>query len=188
MTAETVVETTRRWIAEIVIGLNLCPFARRVMEGGLVRYHVSEALDAPTLLTDLDRELRTLATTPIAEIETTLLIHPHVFGEFLAYNDFLDAAEGLIDSLGLDGVIQIASFHPQYQFADTKAEAVENYTNRSPYPMLHLLREESINAIAMDDEELLQIPGRNVETLRALGRDAMLAKLPVTPHASSKRR
>jgi hypothetical protein len=174
---QTVIDATRRWIAEIVIGLNLCPFARRVFEGSLVRYVVSEAQDATTLLTDLDRELRTLATAPIAEVETTLLIHPHVFGDFLPYNDFLDAAEGLVDALDLDGVIQIASFHPRYQFAETEPDAVENYTNRSPYPMLHLLREESVSAITLEEAELLDIPRRNIETLRALGRDAILAKL-----------
>jgi uncharacterized protein len=177
LNSTTVIDETRRWIAEIVIGLNLCPFARRVFEGGLVRYVVSEAQDATTLLTDLDRELRKLASTPIAEIETTLLIHPHVFGDFLAYNDFLDAAEGLAGSLDLEGVIQIASFHPRYRFADAQADAVENYTNRSPYPMLHLLREESVSAIALDEQELLEIPRRNIETLRALGRDAIFAKL-----------
>jgi hypothetical protein len=176
MNTDTVIDETRRWIAEIVIGLNLCPFARRVFEGGLVRYAVTEAQDATTLLTDLDRELRRLASAPIAESETTLLIHPQVFGDFLAYNNFLDAAEGLVGALDLEGVIQIASFHPHYQFAETEPDAVENYTNRSPYPMLHLLREESIDAIALDEAELLDIPRRNIETLRALGRDAILAK------------
>jgi uncharacterized protein len=174
---QSVIDATQHWIAEIVIGLNLCPFARRVFEGGLVRFVVSEAQDATTLLTDLDRELRTLATAPIAEIETTLLIHPLVFDDFLRYNDFLDAAEGLVGALGLEGVIQVASFHPRYQFAETEPDAVENYTNRSPYPMLHLLREESIDAIALDEAELLDIPRRNIETLRALGREAVLATL-----------
>lgn len=177
MDPQTVVEETRRWIDEFVIGLNLCPFARRVFEGGLVRYVVSDATDAPALLSDLERELRKLATAPITEVETTLLIHPHVFGDFLAYNDFLDAAEGLVDALDLEGVIQIASFHPHYQFADTAPDAIENYTNRSPYPMLHLLREDSINAIAVSEGELLAIPGRNIEVLRGLGREAILARL-----------
>jgi uncharacterized protein len=174
---QTVIDATRRWMAEIVIGLNLCPFARRVFEGGLVRYSVSEARNATTLLNDLDRELRQLAVAPIAEIETTLLIHPHVFDDFLEYNDFLDAAEGLVGAIDLEGVIQLASFHPRYQFAETEPDAVENYTNRSPYPMLHLLREESIDAIALDEAELLDIPRRNIETLRELGRDAIVAKL-----------
>lgn len=177
MDPQTVIDDTRRWIAEIVIGLDLCPFARRVFDAGTIRYVVSPAINETSLLADLLRELETLTAVPITQAETTLLIHPHVLGDFLDYNDFLDAAEGLLTELGLEGVIQVASFHPRYQFADTEADAVENYTNRSPYPMLHLLREESINAIALDEAELLDIPGRNIETLRALGRDAILAKL-----------
>lgn len=177
MTPQTVIAETRRWIADVVIGLNLCPFARRVFDGGLIRFVVSDATLATELLSDLSRELQSLATTPVSEVETTLLIHPHVFTDFLAFNRFLDAAEGLVSSLGLEGVIQLASFHPQYQFAETLPDAVENYTNRSPYPMLHLLREESITSLAMDEAELLAIPERNIDTLRALGREAILAKL-----------
>jgi hypothetical protein len=172
-----VINATRRWIESIVIGLNLCPFARRVFEADKIRYAVSDAQEEAFLLKDLERELRTLSDAPIAAIETTLLIHPNVLGDFLDYNDFLDPAERLIDDLGLSGVIQIASFHPDYQFADTGPDAVENYTNRSPYPMLHLLREESFDTITDDADELLEIPRRNVETLRAMGRAAILAKL-----------
>lgn len=169
MNHEQVIDHTRRWIEAIVIGLNLCPFARRVFESGLIRYLVSDAGDQATLLDDLTRELQSLAATPITEVETTLLIHPHVFAEFLDYNDFLDLAERRIDDLRLTGVIQIASFHPAYRFADAPADDAANYTNRSPYPMLHLLREESITQIAADDDELLEIPDRNIATLRTLG-------------------
>ena len=177
MDHQIIIDRTRHWIETIVIGLNLCPFARRVFEGDKIRYTVSEAQDEVALLKDLERELRTLSDAPIAAIETTLLIHPNVLGDFLDYNDFLDPAERLIDDLGLTGIIQLASFHPDYQFADTNPDAAENYTNRSPYPMLHLLREESFDAITDDADELLEIPRRNVETLRALGRAAILAKL-----------
>ena len=107
---------------------------------------------------------------PITEVETAILIHPGVFQDFLDYNDFLSDADELLESLGLTGVVQIASFHPQYQFAGTSPDAVENDTNRSPYPMLHLLREESITKVAGDPAALDAIPARNVETLRALGR------------------
>jgi hypothetical protein len=114
---------------------------------------------------------------PVAAVETMLLIHPHVLGNFLDYNDFLGVAENLLGDLGLRGIIQIASFHPDYQFAAAAADAVENYTNRSPYPMLHLLREQSISEGASDPDELLEIPRRNVTTLRQLGREKILEKL-----------
>jgi uncharacterized protein len=164
-----VLEATRRWIAQTVIGLNLCPFARRVFEAGTIRYVVSTAADEQALLKDLAREIERIAVTPIDEVETTLLIHPRALRDFSAFTEFLGAGERLLAELGMRGVVQIASFHPDYQFADAAPEAVENYTNRSPYPILHLLREESIAAIAAPEEELLEIPRRNVATLRALG-------------------
>lgn len=164
-----VLEATRRWIAQIVIGLNLCPFARRVFEAGTIRYVVSAAADEQALLKDLAREIERLAAAPIDEIETTLLIHPRVLRDFSAFSEFLGAGDRLLAELGMRGVMQIASFHPDYRFADAAPEAVENYTNRSPYPILHLLREESIAAIAAPEEELLEIPRRNVATLRTLG-------------------
>ena len=175
MDAQTVIDQTRRWISSMVIGLNLCPFARRVFEADTIRYVVSAAEDSQSLLDELGRELTSLAASPISSVETTLLIYPHVLGDFLDYNDFLDVAEQRIADLDLEGVIQIASFHPRYQFADTKADDVENFTNRSPYPMLHLLREDSITAIADDADELLAIPERNIATLRNLGRERIEA-------------
>jgi uncharacterized protein len=174
---QAVIEATRRWIESVVIGLNLCPFARRVFEGGKIRYVVSEARDARGLLADLTSEIAALVDCPAEEVETTLLIHPLALGDFLDYNDFLGDVEQLIDELGQSGVVQIASFHPNYRFADAAADAVENYTNRSPYPMLHLLREESVTAVADDPDALLEIPRRNVETLRRLGRGKLLAML-----------
>jgi uncharacterized protein len=174
MDQQNVIDATRRWIADMVIGLQLCPFAQRVFVADTIRYVVSEAQDDTALLKDLARELTTLASAPIATVETTLLIHPRVFTDFLDYNDFFDAAEGLVEELGLEGVIQIASFHPDYQFADTEPGAVENYTNRSPFPMLHLLREESITAVADGPIDLLEIPERNIEMLRRLGKEKIL--------------
>lgn len=169
MSPDAVVAATRRWIEALVIGLNLCPFARRVYDGDKVRYAVSEATDEVALLDDLRRELQSLAATPIETVETTLLIHPDALGDFLDYNDFLDVANREVRRLGLEGVVQIASFHPDYRFADAEPDAVENYTNRSPYPMLHLLREESVSRIADDPDALLDVPRRNVATLRRLG-------------------
>lgn len=175
MDPQTVIDRTRGWISAVVIGLNLCPFARRVFDADTIRFVVTEAEDEPTLIESLACELQTLATAPIEKVETTLLIHPHIFADFLDYNDFLDVCDQLIATLDFEGVIQIASFHPQYQFADTDPDAPENYTNRSPFPMLHLLREDSIANSASDPEELLEIPQRNIETLRALGIAKILA-------------
>jgi hypothetical protein len=170
-------DATRRWVEAVVVGLNLCPFARRVSDAGLVRYAVTPAADACALLAALGAELRALAAAPRAEVETTLLIHPRVLTAFPDYNDFLADADRLVRDLGLRGVIQIASFHPDYRFAGTSADAVENYTNRSPHPMLHLLREESVTEVAGDPAALAAIPRRNVETLRGLGRAEVQARL-----------
>jgi hypothetical protein len=174
---QRVIDDTRRWVSAVVIGLNLCPFARRVFQADKIRYAVSLATGARALVQDLAGELRRLAACPATSVETTLLIHPHVLQDFLDYNEFLGIGERLVSDLGLRGIIQIASFHPGYQFAGTDLDAVENYTNRSPYPMLHLLREASITAAAGDPNELLAIPRRNVETLRRLGRELILETL-----------
>src|SRR5262245_13615518 len=153
MTDAEVIAATQRWISTMVIGLNLCPFAERVFQANRIRYVVSGAATETALLDDLARELTFLALAPIVEVETTLLIHPQVLQDFLDYNDFLDSAEGLLQDLGLTGVIQLASFHPQYQFADTEPDDVANYTNRSPFPMLHLLRESSVSQVATNEAE-----------------------------------
>ena len=172
-----IVEQTRQWIREIVIGLNLCPFAQRVFDGDRIRYVVSDSKDEASLLDSLRRELLLLAGTPIQEIETTILIHPAVLADFGDYNEFIGPAEELLEELDLVGIVQLATFHPEYQFAGTKPSAVENYTNRSPYPMLHLLREASISAVATDADELLAIPKRNVQTLRQLGLADILQRM-----------
>ena len=177
MEDSVIIESTRRWIAKVVIGLNLCPFAQRVFDGERIRYVVSQATDELALLQDLQRELEDLAASSSEKAETTLLIHPHSLGNFLDFNDFLEPAEALLESLELEGVIQLASFHPHYQFAGTGPDDVENYTNRSPYPMLHLLREDSITALADDPESLNEIPLRNIEMLRGLGKERILALL-----------
>lgn len=177
---QVVIEHTRRWVEAVVIGLNLCPFARRVNDSGRIRYVVTDASDAGALLDALTVELRALVAAPRAEVETTILIHPRVLTDFADYNDFLPEADRLVRRCGLRSVIQIASFHPDYQFADTAADAVENYTNRSPYPMLHLLREESITEVAGDSDALAAIPQRNIDLLRKLGRAEMMARLRAT--------
>ncbi|HWG47433.1 MAG TPA: DUF1415 domain-containing protein [Gemmataceae bacterium] len=177
MDKQAAIDATRRWISSVVIGLNLCPFARRVFEEDKIRYIVTEAEDEESLLKNLTDEVKILASSPISHVETTMLIHPGVLGNFLDYNDFLGVAEQRVRNLGLRGIIQIASFHPAYQFAGTDADAVENYTNRSPHPMLHLLREESITKVATGSDDLLEIPLRNIETMRGLGREKILERL-----------
>lgn len=160
---------TRAWVEQAVIGLNLCPFAKAPQVKGQVRYVLSEATDRDTLLDDLVAELRHLAATPIDVTETTLLVHPQVLQDFFDYNAFLDEAEAAVAALGLEGQIQVASFHPQYQFAGTAAEDIENATNQSPYPTLHLIREASIDRAVQAFPQAEAIYEVNIETMRRLG-------------------
>ena len=163
------IAATQRWLERAVIGLNLCPFAKAVQAKGQVRWVLSDAATPEALLEQLGAELLHLRDTPADETDTTLIVHPQVLADFLDYNDFLDIADALVESLELDGVLQVASFHPHYQFAGSAPEDVENFTNRSPYPTLHLLREDSVSraVAAFPDPEV--IVERNVETLRELG-------------------
>ena len=166
---DAAIASTCAWIERAVIGLNLCPFAKSVYVKRQIRYVVSDAQTPVALLDNLEVELRTLVQTDPAVVETTLLIHPQALADFLEYNEFLDVAETALKRLGLRGVIQIASFHPQYQFAGTASDDVTNYTNRSPYPMLHLLREASVEQALAAVPEAKDIPQRNIETMRRLG-------------------
>ena len=160
---------TQRWLERAVIGLNLCPFAKAVQAKGQVRWVLSDATTPEVLLEQLGEALLQLRDTPAEDTDTTLIVHPQVLADFLDYNDFLDSADALVESLGLDGVLQVASFHPHYQFAGSAPDDVENFTNRSPYPTLHMLREDSVSraVAAFPDPEV--IVERNVETLRQLG-------------------
>jgi hypothetical protein len=164
-----VVAATRAWLEKVVIGLNLCPFAREPFNARRIRFRESAARDEQTLLAHLAEELTRLRDADPKELETTLLIHPHVLGDFLAYNDFLDLADQALVELELDGVIQIASFHPAYRFEGTEPDDVTNGTNRSPYPMLHLLREDSVARAVESYPDADKIPERNMETMRKLG-------------------
>ena len=166
---EQVIARSQLWLERAVIGLNLCPFAKAVQLRGQIRWVVSAATDEESLLAELLEELQALYDADADQVETTLLIHPHVLSDFLDYNDFLDIADGAVSELGLDGEVQVASFHPDYQFADSEADAIENFSNRAPYPTLHLLRETSIARAVAAFPEAEQIYGRNIETLRALG-------------------
>jgi len=168
---DEVIAATQDWLVKAVIGLNLCPFARAVYAGGRLRCAVSRAVTPEALLEDLAEELRRLAAADEAETETTLLIHPRVLGDFLDYNDFLEIADALVADLGYEGVLQVASFHPQYQFADTAPDDIGNFTNRSPYPTLHLLRESSVERAVDAHPDTDRIYRDNIETLRRLGHE-----------------
>ena len=164
-----IITNTQIWLEKAVIGLNLCPFAKAVQIKEQIRYFVSEARTPEDLLQDLIRELEFLAEANPEKLETTLLIHPFVMTNFLDYNDFLDVADGTLEELDLDGILQIASFHPDYQFADTMPDDIENFTNRSPYPTLHLLREESIDKAVLAFPDADAIYEKNIQTMSALG-------------------
>lgn len=166
---EEIIAATDRWVTRAVIGLNLCPFARAARDNKQVRYVVSNAKTPQDLLADLMRELELIAEASRAEVDTTLLIHPYVLQDFLDYNDFLGVVDDTLEEMELDGILQVASLHPEHQFADTDIDDIENYTSRSPYPTLHILREASIAEAVANYPEADRIFERNVETLRRLG-------------------
>ena len=169
--ADPVIAETRAWLEHAVIGLNLCPFAKAVHTKGQVRYVVSEATGAETLLQDLLAEMARLVATDPAEVDTTLLIHPQVLGDFLDFNDFLALADEAQAEAGLEGVLQVASFHPRFQFAGTEPDDITNATNRAPYPTLHLLREASVDRAVAAFPEAETIFEANMKTLEELGAD-----------------
>ncbi|MGF6412649.1 DUF1415 domain-containing protein [Paraburkholderia sp. MM5482-R1] len=166
---DAVITATRHWLTEAVIGLNLCPFAKAVHVKGQIRYALSEADTLEAVLADLEAELQTLVVADPAAIDTTLLILPCAFEDFLGFNDCLFFADRLVQQLRLEGVIQIASFHPHYQFEGSEPDDIENYTNRAPYPILHLLREDSIERAVQAFPDAEEIYERNQETLRRIG-------------------
>jgi hypothetical protein len=170
-----VVEDTRRWVQRAVIGLNLCPFAKSVEVKEQVRYVVSHASRTKPLLVDLKRELLALAAADPALLDTTLLVAPDGFADFLEFNDMLDRADKLLVDLDLDGVLQIASLHPQYQFADAEPDDITNFTNRAPYPTLHLLREESVDRAVAAFPNAEAIFETNMQTMQDLGQEGWTA-------------
>jgi hypothetical protein len=170
-----VLAETRAWVDRAVIGLNLCPFAKAPQVKGQLRYVVTHAQDAEALLADLITELQLLAQIDPEQTDTTLLVHPAVLTDFLDFNDFLGLADAALEDLQLDGVLQIASFHPHYQFAGTAADDVDNATNRSPYPTLHLIREASLDRAVAAIPQAASIFDANIATLRALGAEGWRA-------------
>ena len=176
----TAIAATTTWLERAVIGLNLCPFAKAVHVKRQIRYVVSMATTPEALADELVRELEYLAEANAEVVDTTLLIHPNVLQDFLDFNDFLEVADGIVDELQLDGILQVASFHPQFQFENTELDDISNYTNRSPYPTLHLLREDSVERAVAAFPEELEIASANIATLEKLGHDGWKAlEIPV---------
>lgn len=167
----TVTDHTRQWLEKAVIGLNLCPFAKAPHVKNLVRISVSQARHLDGFLEDLDRELQLLGDTPADELETTLLVHPTLFPDFDTFNQMLDIADAAVVDNGLEGIVQIAPFHPDFQFEGTDSDDIGNYTNRSPYPTLHLIREDSIAKAAQAFPDASAIFERNIALLEEMGHE-----------------
>ncbi|HJV86549.1 MAG TPA: DUF1415 domain-containing protein [Noviherbaspirillum sp.] len=182
-TVLNITEATAHWLDKAVIGLNLCPFAKSVRARNQIRFAVSNAGTEVELHADLIAELLLLQQTNPEDVDTTLLIHPWALTDFLTYNDFLDVADATLEELDLAGEIQIASFHPQYQFADTEPDDMSNFTNRSPYPMLHLLRESSVERAVAAFSDAEKIFLRNIDTMRRLGLPGWTRLDVSLPHA-----
>lgn len=175
MSEHTEIEAqVRAWIDRFVVGLNLCPFARQPVEGGQVKIVVSPARDSEALLEELQQQLLWLDAQPPRVTETTLIVVKEMLGDFLDYNDFLDLADALLDNLGWAGRFQFASFHPDYQFAGTEPDDAENYTNRAPWPILQLLREDSLEMVLASYPDPEQIPERNIAAMNRLGPAALV--------------
>jgi uncharacterized protein len=167
--SEKIIAETQAWITHAVVGLNLCPFAHAVQVKNQIRCVVSEAKHIDALMAQLCEEMHFLAEAEAAKVETTLLIHPQVLTDFLDFNDFLELADAAVEELGYDGMLQVASFHPQFQFDGTDPDDVTNATNRSPYPTLHLLREDSVERAVAAFPSAESIFEANIATLEKLG-------------------
>ena len=184
---DAIVAATRNWLERAVIGLNLCPFAKAVYVKEQVRYVVANATTPEQLLETLMDELQHLSDTAAEKVDTTLIIHPFVLGDFEDYNEFLDVADAALEDMQLDGELQVASFHPLYQFADTDINDISNYTNRAPDPILHLLREDSIARAVEAFPQAEDIFEKNIETMEQLGHDGW-DKLHVGPACGGRGR
>lgn len=182
---EQVVSDVRRWIERAVIGLNLCPFAKSVYIKNQVRIVVSRARHLDAFLDDLDRELQFLKDTAAEEVDTTLLVHPTLFPDFLDFNDLLDVVDDVIEEHGLEGEIQVAPFHPRFQFEGTEPQDPDNLTNQAPYPILHLLREASVERATQSGDSAETIVERNIETVRRLGTEGWKRLLSGQDQANS---
>jgi len=165
---QQIIDDVNQWLDDVVIGLNLCPFAAKPRREKRVRIAISHATDEESLLNDLQAELERLSDTPIEELETTLLAIPDMLENFEDYNDFLDAVDLWVEQFGWEGELQVASFHPQYQFADTEPDEPGNLTNRSPWPLLHIIREESLEQAVAHYPDVDAIPEHNIKRMESL--------------------
>lgn len=162
---------TKNWVEKVVIGLNLCPFAKPVFVKNQIKFVLSEAKNPQALTEDLVKELVFLTEIEGDDIETTVLVHPFVLQDFGHYMDYLELANDILYQLNLEGILQIASFHPDYQFEGTTKDDLENYTNRSPYPMLHIIREDTIEKAVKTYPNVEEIPQNNIKKVRSIGKD-----------------
>ncbi len=174
----TVIADVETWLDDVVIGLNLCPFAAIPRKNNQVRFTVSEALTEEVLLADLHAELTFMSQTPAKEVETSLLIVPDMLAKFEDYNQFLDLVDELLEAFEWDGIFQIASFHPNYCFAETAPNAAENFTNRSPHPILHIIREESLEKALEKMVSPDEIYKRNIQTMNDLSSEQLKRLFP----------
>lgn len=181
---ESIVARTQAWVNSVVVGLNLCPFAQRELRMDRVRFVVTAADGEEALLLALATELDILQGDE--SVETTLLIHPDTLQDFADFNEFLQRADELLTLSGFEGIYQIASFHPGYQFVDTAVDAAENYSNRSPYPMLHILREASLTSALALYPDAAAIPQRNIALLQSMGQVQMESLLQASREAEIK--
>ena len=175
---QQIIDDVNQWLDEVVIGLNLCPFAAKPQREKRVRIAISHATDEEALLNDLQAELERLSDTPAAELETTLLAIPDMLEDFAQYNDFLDAVDLWVEQFGWEGELQVASFHPNYQFADTELDEPGNLTNRSPWPLLHIIREDSLEQALEHYPEADKIPARNILRMEALSTEDKVRLFP----------
>ena len=166
---EKIIQQTKNWLNNFVIHYNICPFAKKVYIQNQIGYTVGESENEETLLHQLAQEMRLLNRIPASEIDTSLFIIPNALTDFYDFLDFVELAELILAELNLEGVLQIATFHPKYQFAGTEKEDVENFTNRSPYPMLHLIREDSMEQALKNYPNPEEIPNRNIALMNKLG-------------------
>ena len=173
LAVQQIVNHVQSWLETMILGLNLCPFARPVVRDDRVRIAVTDADEEALLLQALLTELVYLDKHPATA--TTLLVHPHALADFAAYNDFLAFTDELLDAYGYAGVYQVASFHPDFQYHATAPDAAENFANRSPYPLLHILREADVAQAVQDHPQIEDVPRKNIERLNSYGSDGLLA-------------
>lgn len=167
-------ELSKQWVEKVVVGLNLCPFAKPVIKANGLRYALTQSVADDALIAFFLAELELISNADEVTIATSLVIYPNALGDFYDYLDFLAQCEELLVRAGLSGEFQVASFHPDYLFAGVGEEDVSHWTNRSPFPMLHIIREAQMSRVLANHPNPDSIPERNIELLREMGKEAIL--------------